>query len=347
MPVNHHSKFFAALLAGALLAIGACKDKGQGQGGDDSPSAKGQFAYLPKDSNVVVGVYPQQIATSGMFKELLEPQLAKSSEFQQLKEKCGFDPLATVSGVVVGGNAETQDGMVLVVKGVTKEQFVKCVPALASEGDTPPKLTEEGNLVHVEASGDSTWFGWADDKTAITRSDVKDKAGIEALLKTTDGLDKNEAMMKLIGQVDSKAAVWFAVLNTKPDQPIAGVPVQAKAIYGSMNFTQGLAFKLTLQQGSPEEAQTTVTGMSGQLEAVKQMMPYLANLTMKAEGSDVHVSLSMTNEEVKQLAPMIQDQIGGMIPGAGMIGDPGAGDMDEEAPAADDPAAGEGEAEGE
>jgi hypothetical protein len=341
---NRHSKFFAVLLvAGALFAFGACKDKDSAQGGGDSPAAKGQFAYLPKDANWVVGMYPQQIASSTLFKQYVEPDLGKSAEYQKLKESCGFDPTTTVTGVVFGGNVENE-AAVGAVKGITKAQFVKCVPALASEGDTPPKVTEEGEFVKIESGSDATWVGWADEKTAILRSDAKDKATIEAVLKTTEGLDKNENMMKLIGQVDSKAAIWFAVHNDKPDQPIQGVPVQAKALFGSVNFSQGLAVNFTIQQGSPEEAQNTVATMTPQLQAVKQMMPFLAKLEMKPEGSDVHVTLNLNNDELKELAPVLQQQLGGMMPMMGGGGhpepvDPAAGDPGAADPAAADPAA--------
>lgn len=334
MPANRHSKFFAVLLvAGALFAFGACKDKGQGTGEGDSPAAKGQFAYLPKDANWVIGMYPQQIAASALYKQYVEPDLAKSPEYQKLKEACGVDPATAVSGVVFGGNVDN-DGAVGAVKGLTKAQFVKCVPALTSAGETPPTVTEDGNFVKIESGGEATWVGWADDTTAILRSDAKDKAAVEQVLKTTDGLDKNETMMKLIGQVDSKAAIWFAVHNTKPDQPLQGVPVQAKAIHGSVNFTQGLAVNLTLQQNTPEEAQNTVATMTPQLAAVKQMMPFLAKLEMKPEGSDVHVTLNLTEAELKELAPMLQQQLGGMMP---MMG--GAGDVEPMDPAADGEAA--------
>jgi hypothetical protein len=347
MPANHHSKLFAVLLmAGALLAFGACKDQG-----GDSPSAKGQFAYLPKDSNVIVGVYPQQIASSALFKEFVEPELAKNADYQKLKEKCGFDPLKEISGIVVGAKTESED-MVVAISGITKEQFTKCVPAMGPEGQEPPKVTQEGDYVKVEAEGETTWFGWVDAKTMVMRPEAKEKATIEAIVKTTDGLDKNANMMALADKVDKKAAIWFAVHNDKPDQPLAGVPVQAKALYGSLNFSQGLAFLFTLQQGTPEEAQKTVADMTQQLAMVKQMMPALAKLELKAEGSDVHVTLNMTDQEVKELAPMIQQQLGGMM--GGMMGggqppmpeepagDPGAAGAAD--PAAAPPPAGEGAA---
>jgi hypothetical protein len=247
---------------------------------------------------------------------------------------------------------------VVTVNGITKEQFTKCVPAMSAAGGEQVTVTPEGDYVKVESGGEATWSGWVGDETMIMRSDAKDKASIEAIVKTTDGLDKNENMMKLVGLVDSKAAIWFVVHNDKPDQPLAGIPVQAKALYGSLNFSQGLAFQFTLQQGTPEEAQKTVADMTQQLVMVKQMMPYLAKLELKAEGSDVHVTLNMTNEELKELAPLIQQQINGMMPGmmgAGQppaageppagepaAGEPPAGEPPAGEPAAGEPAAGEG-----
>lgn len=323
MPANRQSKFIAVLLvAMALPAFGACK-KDQADGGADSPAAKGQFAYLPKDANWVVGVYPQQLASSAMFNEYVVPDLAKSPEYQELKAACGFDPATAISALVFAGNTD-DDAAVGMVKGVSKAQFVQCVPALAASGDEKPTVTEDGDYVKVEAGGQATWLGWVDDKTLVGRSGARDKATIEAVVKTTEGLDKNENMMKLIGKLDSKATVWFAVHNKTPDQPLAGVPVQAQAIYGSVNFAQGLALNFTLQQSSAEEAQSTVATMTPQLAAVKQMMPFLAKLEMKPEGSDVQVSLSLNNDELKELAPLLQQQLGGMMPG--MMG--GHGGMD-------------------
>jgi hypothetical protein len=360
MPANHHSKLFAVLLmAGALFAFGACKD----QGAADSPAAKGQFAYLPKDSNLVVGIYPQQVASSNLFKEFVEPELAKNADYQKVKEKCGFDPLKEIAGIVIGGKTEDSDNMVIAVNGITKEQFTKCVPAMSPEGEEPAKVTEEGDFVKVESQGETTWFGWVDAKTMVMAPEAKEKARIEAIVKTTDGLDKNENMMKLVEKVDKKAAIWFAVHNDKPDQPLEGVPVPAKAVFGWLNFSQGMAFQFTLQQGTPEEAQKTVADLTGQLGMVKQMMPALSKLELKAEGSDVHVTLNMNDAEVKEVAPMVQQQINGMMGGmmgggqppmpeepaadpgatAPAAGDPGAAGAEGAAqPATGEPAAGEG-----
>jgi hypothetical protein len=125
------------------------------------------------------------------------------------------------------------------------------------------------------------------------------------------------------------------------------VPVPVNALYGSVNFAQGLALNFTLQQGTPEEAQSTVATMTPQLAAVKQMMPFLSKLEMKPEGSDVQVTLSLNSDELKELAPLLQQQLGGMMPG-GMMGGPAGMDHgghghgedmahDEEAPAGEAP----------
>jgi hypothetical protein len=314
MRANRHSKYFAVLLTAGALMFGACsKDKKDSTDEGAARPGHARFSYLPKESSFVVGVHPQQIAASTLFKELVEPTLAQNpeNELQKLKDKCGFDPLTTVGSVTMGGDPE-QDNNVFSVSGISKDQLIKCAPALAAEEGQKIEVTDDGGYTKITADGETTYLGWLDDKTLVGSSKAKDKATIEAVVKSTEGLDKNVEMMKLIGLVDTKASVWFVLHNANPEKPVAGVPVQAKGMFGAINLSQGLGVNLTIQQSTPEEAQSTVATMTQQLDALKQATPlgkYLSKLEMKAEGSDAQFVLNLSNEEVKELVPLVQQQL--------------------------------------
>ncbi len=310
----------AMTAASMLLATVACsKDKAEVQKGDQAetkapaPSkSQARFPFLTKDADFVIGVNPGEFSSSALFQEMLKPMIADQSgtDYEQVKTLCGFDPLVQTKSVVFGGQSGKDDSIVVGVDGVNADQFEKCLNAMGEAEEESPEIAREGNLMKLTSpQGDVTWMGWTSDMTMLASPGATDKAAIEALLARDEGLDSNEALKPLVAKVDDEAGVWFAYKNTDTTAT-STVPVQAEAVYGSIRFSDGLGINVRLGQASAEDAKKTVATMTEQVgQAKEQAGPlgkYLAKFELKADGSEVVIVMNMSNDELKELIPMLQ-----------------------------------------
>ena len=304
--------FVAVALMTSLPMAGCSKDKKEGEAAGEEGAAKaesaqaaaGKFAYLPADTNFVIGINLSQIRSSKLFKDMLEPLIAQQAgeDYEQVKTSCGFDPAEQIESIVVGGVAGQDDRVAVSVKGMNAAQLEKCGKGLAEVQGETIEITHEGKLTKVVADGQTTWMGWMDDATMVTTG--PNKALVEALVGGKEGLSGNQPMMDLTGKVDTGAALWM-IYNEQAGapSPMAGAPVQVKAAHVSVSLAEGLGIDATLRQGSPEEAQKTVADFTGQLESLKESPygKYVSKLELKASESDVVAKLKMNDAELQEM----------------------------------------------
>ena len=333
-----------AALASALLlfSVGACsKDKTEGTEGKDDGAgktlpAKGSFAYLPKKSNLIVGVAPTQITASSMFKEIVEPMLKQqaASEYETIQESC----LGSIESVIFGGESEQEDTMVVAIKGLDKAKVKTCAEASAKLSQESIEIGEDGTLTKVVSQGETAYIGWLGDDTMVMGTDAKAKAAVEAIVSRDEGL--NEAMQALVGKTDTGASVWFAMQNPKPEEA-GNMPYQIKSAQGSVSLVSGLKVAVGAEAVSPEEAKRMVEEFTTQLNQMKSQPPFgkfASKAEIKADGSQVSLTLALSSADVDELVPIVQQQVaplmmmmmmsagggmqGGMMPG-GDMGDMG------------------------
>ena len=94
--------------------------------------------------------------------------------------------------------------------------------------------------------------------------------------------------------------------------------VKPKAVFGSINVTDGLTVDLRIRLGSPDEATQLVNMAKGQTNnpQVKQMFD---KLDVTADGADAKIAIAMSNAKLQQLIGMVGGMMGGMM-GGGMGG---------------------------
>jgi hypothetical protein len=339
-----------AAIAVAGLVTGACKkndDKAAGgsgatttttttttsgdKGGATPVAVSGadDLALLPVDSELVMGLNFAQLQQSALWKQfspkLMEKAAAGLAEF---KVACGFDPLEAVKSVSMGLKglgAATPDGIV-VVHGPEKAKVMACVDkAKVEAAKKGTDITVDGDVFLVkDKSGQPTAFTFVNDTTligAIGAMGTKD--GVMAAAKGQSALKSSATFVEMYSKINTGDSMWMLMNGNSPAfSKMGSMGVKPKAVFGSINVTDGLTVDMRIRLGTPDEAKQLVTMLQGQINnpQVKQMFD---KLDVTADGSDAKFGVAMSNQKLQQLMQMVGGMMGGMM-GGGMGGPPGA-----------------------
>ena len=327
----------AALCALAFSATGCEKKKdeagGGAAGGGGAKGAAGAkaavpsktgFAVFPGDSQFVVGVNLASARSSGLwakYKDKVEAQMA--SEFAELREACGIDPIGQVQTIIAAGKqgGGGEPDAVVVMKGLQRASLKTCGEKMAAKEGKKLTVTEEGNLANYVVDDKNIWAAWLDDSTVVIAPE-KDKAYVSARAAGEGGLAEGSAVMALLKSVDTSAAIYFAA-DTAMMGPQAAMMQGAKGIFGSLKLTDGLALDAGLRFDTPDNAKKMTEMVNQQVGAMKgQLPPQFKTLVEKAVikqvDKDMVLQLSLSGAELEQLAQALEG-MKGML-GGGMGG---------------------------
>jgi hypothetical protein len=326
----------AALCALAFSATGCEKKKDEAGGGAAGGGAKGAagaqaavpsktgFAVFPGDSQFVVGVNLASARSSGLwakYKDKVEAQMA--SEFAELREACGIDPIGQVQTIIAAGKqgGGGEPDAVVVMKGLQRASLKTCGEKMAAKEGKKLTVTEEGNLANYVVDDKNIWAAWLDDSTVVIAPE-KDKAYVSARAAGEGGLAEGSPVMALLKSVDTSAAIYFAA-DTAMMGPQAAMMQGAKGIFGSLKLTDGLALDAGLRFDTPDNAKKMTEMVNQQVGAMKgQLPPQFKTLVEKAVikqvDKDMVLQLSLSGAELEQLAQALEG-MKGML-GGGMGG---------------------------
>lgn len=327
----------AALCALAFSATGCEKKKdeagGGAAGGGGAKGAAGAqaavpsktgFAVFPGDSQFVVGINLASARSSGLwakYKDKVEAQMA--SEFAELREACGIDPIGQVQTIIAAGKqgGGGEPDAVVVMKGLQRASLKTCGEKMAAKEGKKLTVTEEGNLANYVVDDKNIWAAWLDDSTVVIAPE-KDKAYVSARAAGEGGLAEGSAVMALLKSVDTSAAIYFAA-DTAMMGPQAAMMQGAKGIFGSLKLTDGLALDAGLRFDTPDNAKKMTEMVNQQVGAMKgQLPPQFKTLVEKAVikqvDKDMVLQLSLSGAELEQLAQALEG-MKGML-GGGMGG---------------------------
>jgi hypothetical protein len=312
--------------AAGLAALGACFSgsgstagrpgiENHAEGARYVASASDALAFLPADAEIVLGFDMQQVLGSPLWKRF-EPQIMQSvgSSLQEFKAACGYDPLATLRTVTMGlkVNGGDPDG-VMVMRGPDRDRTLKCMtaPVFAKDGR---KVAVDRGVITISGKdpGDGpTVMTFIDASTAVMVTGTgASRATLEAALASGAPLRKSRAFSELWSGIDAKQTLW-AVMNgsAKMFDGAAQIGARPKAIIGSLSLANGLAASGRVRFASPDQA-TQYAGMAqAQLGMVKAMVE---EIEVAAEGTDLTLRLSMSVQQIEQLAAMMGGMLGGI-----------------------------------
>ena len=343
--VRTRSFIIAAVALG--LGAGACKKKDEnkaGAPGDKTAEKVGDsvtkgapsgamiagaddLAMLPADAEVVVGLNFDQLQKSALWKQyspkLMEKAAAGLADF---KAQCGFDPIEKFKSVSMGlkgvDGGKTPEGAV-VVRGLDKTQTMACLDKgkaeLAKKGS---EVSVDGDVFTIKSkSGETTaWTFTSNDVLFGVMGPTASKDTLLAAAKGTNGLKASQTFVEMYTKINTKESLWFLVNGNAPFMAKASLPgAKPKAIFGSLNVTDGLTVNVRLRMATPDESKAFVDMMKGQTSnpQVKQM---LDKFEVTADGADAKIEVAMSQKKLENLVQMVGGMMGGMMGGGGMGG---------------------------
>lgn len=308
----HHGWLVATLAVSALSLVTGCKkDEKSGsptgvnaEKGGDSVGAADDLALLPVDSEVVVGINVAQIVQSPLYKQFVEPARAKRKlgAFDELMTKCGYDPTAslkTVSLGLKGFETGAPDG-VAVFRGVEKTKSLDCLEKMkedmAKEG---AEVSKDGDVTLIKGKqGETTAVSFINDTTAVmVVGKNANAAGVKAVVSGGAALKSSPTFLAMYGKVKTGDSVWF-LLNGKILDKAAMIGAKPKALFGSINATDGITVDTKMQLDTPEAA----TQMATSLKDKAQMgAAYVDKLDFSSDGDVVTIAVVVSNQKLQSL----------------------------------------------
>ena len=303
------------VLLGLVLGMGfvACKKDGTAGSGDKSSEASGggpggDLALLPADSEVVFGMNLGQMQQSALWKQFVEPRLATAEGHQMLDEikaKCGVDPLKMVSSITVGARGMPDDPSgVAVVHGLDKAKLLDCLDKhkdeLAARGDT---VTRDGDVVVLKGDrGQPAAVQFTSDSTAVVVvSPNASAAAVKAVVGGSSSLKSSAPFLEMYKKVKTGDSIWGLASGKVLDRMPLGLKITAA--YGSINVTDGLAIDTRVRFDKPEAAAQAAEMANAQ---TKQFTPqYVDKAEATADGPELHMSVAISGQKLPGLIPIL------------------------------------------
>jgi hypothetical protein len=347
--VRIRSGLVVALVASGLVAT-ACKkseDKGtpsadktaESKGGaaaGDKPGATAgggiagavgdDLSLLPVDSEAVVGINFAQLSQSGLWKQFVAPKLSTAPGVDKFKALCGFDPMQSLTSIAFGfkniGGSGTPTGVV-VVHGYDKSKAMTCfdkdgISEVEKDGS---KVTIDGDVVMIaDKKGTQLGFTFVNDSTALAviGPDAASKDGIKKVAAGGGALKTSPTFVEMFQKINTQDSVWMVLNGNSPAfAKASAMGIKMKALFGSLNVTDGLSLNFRLRLGSADEASNMVAMAKGQLAQAKQ---FFDKVDITNEGADVKFDVSMSKDKLMSLVGMMAGMMGGMMGGGGGMG---------------------------
>lgn len=284
------------------------------------------LSLIPADSELVMGLNFAQLQKSALWKKFVEPQMVKP-EFQtklaEFKDKCGFDPMTSIQSLSLGmknvgakGGA-TPDGVV-VVHGLDKAKTTSCLTKMKAEIEKDgTKLTDDGGIYTFAKDNNSVGMTFVNDSTAVMVVGANGNVnGVKAATAGNSALKTSPAFIDMFSKIKTGDSLWLLANGNSPMFDKAGaLGVKPKAVFGSVNVTDGLTLDLRVRLNTPDEATSLANMVQGQAKQAAQMFD---KFDVGTEAADLKLSVAMSTQKLEQLIGQIMALAGGM--GGGMGG---------------------------
>lgn len=324
-------------LALALAVVGCKKDekKADPAGGDKTAekaagdkaggaaamgaSASGEdLSLLPKDSELVLGINWTQVQGSQLWKQFVEPKLMKPENMTKLNEfkaKCGFDPMTAVKTISMGFKnlqGGKPDG-VIVVHGVDKTKTLGCLDTMKPEMEKDgTEYTRDGDVaLFKDKGGQTVGLTFVNDSTAVgvVGADAT-SAGIKQAAAGGSKLKDSPAFVDMYSKIRTGDSLWLLMNgNSSLLDKMGSMGVKAKAVFGSLNVTDGLALDLRMRVADDQSAQQLASMSKQQLGQAAKMFD---QSDVVAEGADVKYTLVMSAAKLQNMIQQFGPMLGGL-----------------------------------
>ncbi len=282
------------------------------------------LSLLPADSELVVGLNISQLSQSALWKQFGPKLMDKAAGgLADFKAQCGFDPLEAVKSVAFGlkgvGGGSKPEGAV-VIHGPDKAKVMGCVDKMKTQAAAKgTEVTVDGDVVLIkDKSGTATAMTFVNDTTILgVVGPNGTKAGVKDAAKGSSTLKSSQTFVEMYSKINTQDSLWMLVNGNAPFMSKAsGMGIKPKAVFGSINVTDGLTLDLRVRLATPDEAAQFVNMMKGQTGNA-QVKAMFDKLDVSSDGADAKFSVAMSNQKLQALIAMAQGVMGGMMGGGG------------------------------
>jgi hypothetical protein len=328
------------VVLGLAVALVACKkdeksgnatagqpaDKA-GQAGMGGNTASGEdLSLLPLDSELVLGLNFAQVQQSALWGQFVRPKLMSAEAQRKLtefKDSCGFDPMTSLKSVSVGlkgVGADKPDG-VIVMHGLDKAKVWACLEndkmkaEMTKDGGSFSRDGEVG--LFKDKSGSQLAVTFVNDSTAIAvLGEQVTAASAKAAAAGGSTLKSSPQFVEMYSKVKSNDSLWFLVNGkSKIFDKTAAMGVKPKAMFGSVNVTDGLSLDLRLRLDTPDAAAQLAEMGKKQVQQAAKMFD---QIDVISDASDVKISVVLSSQKLQALIT----QFAGLLGAFGGMGGP-------------------------
>ena len=314
------------LVAGFFICsavLGACggkKDEGKpavdngGAGGAAEAVASNQdLDVIPPESEVVLGVDLAQAQQSALFRELVLPALTKSGDIQKLvdtlKSKCNIDPMTAAKRLTAGvkGVGSRNPDAVVVLHGIEKAKALPCLDQVKDElAAERIEIAKDGDAVMMKSDRGDLAFTFTGDTTAVVVLGAKaNKEGVLAAVQGKSTLKSSKEFADMYSRVQTSHTVWYLL---KGDiemiaKALDMINVKSKAIFGSVNVTDGLELRGHMRVETEEQATSAVDLLKSQAGMVGKMAE---KLEIDRDKTDVRTLVKLTKPQLQNVLGLLR-----------------------------------------
>jgi hypothetical protein len=320
-----------AVLGLALAFAGCNKEEKKGAAGgqtaekEDKPGvapsgpsgAVDDLTLLPLDSEIVLGINFTQVTQSSLWKQFVEPKMMTGemqTKFAEFKAKCDFDPMASFKTVSVGLKVvnDKPDG-VIVVHGMDKAKSLACVDKMKDEASKEgTEITRDGDVLVVKnKSGEPAAVMFVNDNTAvIALGDKGNAAGVKQVAQGGSTLKSSPPFLDMYSKVKTGDSLWFLINgNAKFFEKAAAMGVKPKAVFGSVNVTDGLSLDMRMRMDTPDAAAQFANMMKTQVQQAAKMFD---QIDVAADGADAKITVVLSNQKLQALIQQVSGMFGAL-----------------------------------
>jgi hypothetical protein len=273
---------------------------------------------------MVLGLNIAQLQQSALWKQFSPKLMDKiAGDLANFKADCGFDPLESIKSIAMGmknmGGSGEPEGAI-VIHGPDKAKVLACIDKEKDKAKAKgTEMTVDGDVVLMkDKKGTTSAMTFVNDSTILgVIGPNGTAAGVKEAAKGASALKSSATFVDMYSKINTQDSLWMLINGNSPALAKAsGMGIKPKAIFGSLNLTDGLTVDFRVRMATPDEAKSLVSMMQGQVgnPQVKQMFD---QLDITPDATDAKISVKMSAAKLQALAQMVGSMMGGMMGGMG------------------------------
>jgi hypothetical protein len=306
-------------------------------------AAKEDLALVPKETNVVFMANIARVRGTAMWKKLLDvrdsdPQSKK--DFDEFVQSCGLDPFKQIDSAFValpqGGGGDREFSAV--VRGQFNEQkLYDCARESAKKEGHEIVVSEyAGKKLYSDTGRGGAFAAFLDKATLVIGGQewIKKTIDLAANKPGSESAKKNDTIVALMKRARTQDALWGvglvpdAAREQLKNDPRLQSAATMKDVFGSVDFSSGLAAEVSVDTGSEADAKDLAGKTTDQMNEMRKnaqfmlmgMGQYLDGIKIENKGATFHLKLSYNQQQVDDLITRIKGLLrsfGGAMNGAG------------------------------